>query len=78
MAAKLLMRMGLAMLILSLLVRPAIDTRSGKVGDDLAIIACLLVIITGFIGTRVARRIDEPLAKQFTERQKAREAKLRR
>ncbi|WP_195909043.1 hypothetical protein [Microlunatus sp. Gsoil 973] len=66
------------MLILSLLVRPAIDTRSGKVGDDLAIIACLLVIITGFIGTRVARRIDEPLAKQFTERQKAREAKLRR
>jgi hypothetical protein len=70
--------MGLAMLILSLLVRPAIDTRSGKVGDDLAIIACLLVITTGFIGTRVARRIDEPLAKQFTERQKAREAKLRR
>gem|GEM_PF-4012256 len=72
------MRMGLAMLILSLLIRPAIDTRSGRVGDDLAIIACLLVVLTGFIGTRVARRIDEPLAKQFSDRQKARDAKLKR
>lgn len=73
-----LMRMGLAMLILSLLIRPAIRTRSGAVGDNLAIVACLLVVVTGLIGSRVARRIDGPLSKQFAEKQKRREAKLRR
>lgn len=78
MAAKMLMRMGLAMLILSVLIRPAINTSSGRMGDNLAIIACLLVVLTGLIGGRVARRIDEPLAEQAAERQKAREAKLRR
>lgn len=73
-----LMRMGLAMLILSLLVRPAINTRSGAVGDNLAIIACLLVVATGLIGTRVARRIDGPLAEQREARQRLRESKLKR
>ncbi|GAB3915729.1 hypothetical protein GCM10011575_22460 [Microlunatus endophyticus] len=77
MAAKLLMRMGLAMLFLSLIIRPAIKTPSGAVGDDLAIIVCLLVVVTGFIGTRVARRIDPSLTQQARDRREAREEKIR-
>jgi heme exporter protein D len=65
------------MLILSLIVRPAISTSAGKVGDNLAIAVCLLVVVTGLIGTRIARRIDPPLAKQAVDRREAREAKIR-
>lgn len=72
MAAKLLMRMGLAMLILSLIIRPAISTSTGRIGDDLAIAVCLLVVVTGLIGRRIAGRIDPALAKQAQDRHKPR------
>lgn len=65
------------MLILSLIIRPAISTSTGKVGDNLAIAVCLLVVLTGLIGSRIARRIDPPLAKQAQDRRDAREAKIR-
>jgi hypothetical protein len=62
MAGRVLIRIGIAMLILSLLIRFAIEDKAAMMGDNLAIIACLLVIATGFIGARIGRRIDEPLA----------------
>lgn len=65
------------MLVLSLIIRPAIRTSSGRVGDNLALAVCLLVVLTGFLGTRIARRIDGPLARQALDRQQAREAKIR-
>jgi len=65
------------MLILSLIIRPAISTSTGRVGDDLAIVVCLLVVVTGLIGGRIARRIDPSLAQQVRDRQEAREAKIR-
>lgn len=77
-ASKLLVRMGLAMLILSLLLRLAIRSPSGTVGDDLAIIACLLMVITGLIGARVGKRVDKPLTDLQESRRREREAKLRR
>ena len=69
--------MGLAMLILSLIIRPAISTSTGKVGDNLAIAVCLLVVLTGLLGSRIARRIDPSLTKQALDRREAREAKIR-
>ncbi|MBO0811875.1 MAG: hypothetical protein J2P23_07485 [Microlunatus sp.] len=66
------------MLILSLLIRLAISTRTGMVGDNLAIAACLLVVLTGFIGTRIARRIDPALSKQFAERQRERDERVKK
>lgn len=62
MTARVLVRMGVAMLILSLLVRRTIDTNEAMMGDNLALIACLAVVATGLIGGRIGRRIDEPLA----------------
>ncbi|HEY9290644.1 MAG TPA: hypothetical protein VIP98_05120 [Microlunatus sp.] len=43
-AAKLLVRMGAALLFLSLIIRPAIHTANGLMGDNLAIIACVILV----------------------------------
>lgn len=54
MAARVLLRMGIGLLILSILVRPAIRTEEGIMGDNLAIIACLALILTAALGIKFA------------------------
>lgn len=61
--ARVLLRGGVAMLILCLLVRPAIHTASGLMGDNLAIIACLLLMLTAALYIRFGPKddADEPV-----------------
>lgn len=58
-AAKVLTRIGIALLILSLLVRPAIRSDAGLWADTVAIGASVAVILTGLIGGWLARRKDD-------------------
>lgn len=53
-AARVLLRMGLGLLIICVVIRPAIRTEQGMMGDNLAIIACLLLIITAVLGLKFA------------------------
>lgn len=58
-AAKVLTFMGIALLILSLLVRPAIRSEAALWADTVAIGASIAVILTGLIGAWLARRKDD-------------------
>jgi len=51
-AARVLLRMGIGLLVLAVLVRPAIRTEAGMMGDNLAIIACVALIITAALGIK--------------------------
>lgn len=51
-AARLLIKLGVAMLILSLLVRLANLSKANLVGDDLAILATAAVIVLGVLLAR--------------------------
>jgi hypothetical protein len=62
MAARVLLRIGIGLLIMSLLIRPAIETPHGMMGDNFAIIACLALIVTAALGMKFAP--DEPAGKQ--------------
>ncbi|MEV6281301.1 hypothetical protein [Kribbella sp. NPDC051770] len=53
-AARVLLRIGIGLLIMSLLIRPAIKTPHGMMGDNFAIIACLALIATAALGIRFA------------------------
>jgi hypothetical protein len=57
-AARVLLRIGIGLLIMSLLIRPAIQTPHGMMGDNFAIIACLALILTAALGIKFAP--DEP------------------
>lgn len=57
--ARVLLRGGVAMLILCLLVRPAIRTPDGMMGDNLAIIACGLLIVISGLYIRFGRTDDD-------------------
>jgi hypothetical protein len=59
MAARVLLRMGIGLLIISVVIRPAIRTETGMMGDNFAIIACLVLILTAALGIRFAP--DEPV-----------------
>ncbi len=52
MAARVLLRIGIGLLIMSLLIRPAIKTPHGMTGDNFAIIACLALIVTAALGLK--------------------------
>lgn len=52
MAARVLLRIGIGLLIMSLLIRPAIQTPHGMMGDNFAIVACVALIITAALGLR--------------------------
>lgn len=60
MAARVLLRMGIGLLIISVVIRPAIRTPEGMMGDNLAIIACLVLIIAALLGIKFAP--DEPIS----------------
>lgn len=51
-AARLLVRMGLTLLIISLLVRLVSMSKADAVGDDLAIIASTLCVVLGALYVR--------------------------
>lgn len=53
-AARVLLRIGIGLLIMSLLIRPAIQTPHGMMGDNFAIIACLALILTAALGIKFA------------------------
>ncbi|SDS91590.1 hypothetical protein [Microlunatus soli] len=57
--ARLLLKGGIAMLILCLLIRPAIHTPNGLMGDNLAIIACLALIATTLLYIRFGPKDDD-------------------
>ncbi len=59
MAARVLLRMGIGLLIISVVIRPAIRTEVGMMGDNFAIIACLVLILTAALGIKFAP--DEPV-----------------
>jgi len=64
--AKVLLRAGVAMLVLSIICRFGITTANGMMGDNLAIIACVLMIAIAAIYIRVNKRTkadDVELAK---------------
>ena len=52
MAARVLLRMGIGLLIISVVIRPAIRTEVGMMGDNFAIIACLVLILTAALGIK--------------------------
>jgi len=54
MYARLVTRLGLGLLIISLVIRPAIASPANKVGDDLALIASGLLVVVGAAVVRVA------------------------
>jgi hypothetical protein len=54
MAARVLLRIGIGLLIMSILIRPAIETPHGMMGDNFAIVACLALIITAALGLKFA------------------------
>lgn len=60
-AARVLLQMGLGLLIICVVIRPAIRTEQGMMGDNLAIIACVLLIIVAVLGLRFAPD-DKPAA----------------
>lgn len=62
MAARVLLRIGIGLLIMSVVIRPAIQTPNGMMGDNLAIVACLLLIITAALGIKFAP--DEQVSKK--------------
>lgn len=64
-AARVLLQIGIGLLILSLLVRPAIETPHGMMGDNLAIIACLALIATAALGLKFAP--DDQSAKKHDD-----------
>ena len=51
-AARLLVRLGLALFIMAALVRPFEITRADLTGDDLALLASLAVVIVGALFVR--------------------------
>ncbi|WP_344179235.1 hypothetical protein [Kribbella lupini] len=53
-AARVLLRIGIGLLIMSLLIRPAITTPHGMMGDNFAIAACLALILTAALGMKFA------------------------
>ncbi len=63
-AAKVLVRAGIAMVILCLLCRWALPDGADTTVDTLAVIASLLVVLTGILGQRVSvrreARLDRP------------------
>lgn len=63
-AARVLVRMGIALLILSLLVRPAIRNDAALWADTVAIGASIAVILTGLIGGWLARRRDTDMPRR--------------
>lgn len=68
-AARVLLRMGIGLLIISVVIRPAIRTEQGMMGDNLAIIACLVLIITAVLGLKFAP--DDPAGKADDAQQPA-------
>ncbi|MFC7619447.1 hypothetical protein [Microlunatus sp. GCM10028923] len=69
MAARVLLRMGLGLLIISVVIRPAIRTQEGMMGDNLAIISCLVLIITALLGLRFGS--DDKISKADDGRRQA-------
>lgn len=57
--ARVLLRAGVAMLLLSLLVRPAIRTADGMMGDNLAIIASAALMITALLYIKFGPKDDD-------------------
>jgi hypothetical protein len=53
-AARVLLRIGIGLLVMSLLIRPAIQTPHGMMGDNFAIAACLALIVTAALGLKFA------------------------
>ncbi|MHB2027282.1 MAG: hypothetical protein ACYCPT_00510 [Acidimicrobiales bacterium] len=51
-AARLLVRLGLALFIMALLVRPFEPSRADVVADDLAVLASLAVVLVGAMFVR--------------------------
>ena len=62
MAARVLLRMGVGLLIMSIVIRPAIKSPEGMMGDNFAIIACLALITTALLGIKFAP--DEMVSKK--------------
>lgn len=62
MGARVLLRIGIGLLIMSVVIRPAIQTPHGMMGDNLAIVACLALIITAALGMKFAG--DEQVSKK--------------
>lgn len=54
--ARLLVKIGIALLALSLLCRFIATTASARMGDNLAIIACVLMIAVGVLYIRFSKR----------------------
>lgn len=57
--AKLLLRIGIAMLVLSILCRFLITTPSAMMGDNLAIIACIVMIAVAALYIRLSKRTHD-------------------
>lgn len=51
-----LVRVGLMLLIASLLVRPAIQSEANLVGDDLAVLSSAVLMVAGMLYTRLVRQ----------------------
>lgn len=62
MAARVLLRMGIGLLVMSVVIRPAITTPKGMMGDNFAIIACLALILTAALGIKFGS--DEAASKE--------------
>lgn len=59
-ASGMMLRLGVALLLLSLLIRPAIASEQSRFADTMAIGLSVVVIALGVIGGRVARRREPP------------------
>ena len=76
-AARLLLRFGAALLIMSVVIRPAIHTEHGLMGDNLAIISCLVLIGTALLYIRFGPKDDteQPAPRRDPKRNRRHSAK---
>ena len=61
-AARMLVRLGMVLLVLAVLIRPATHGAANLAGDDLAIATSVAVVIAAAAYARLARQQPEPPA----------------